>query len=199
MAGGLPAPAYFPFDSISANALVYDSFNITDPAVVDSAPRASGNSSDSPLSWFWKLFGSSSDSSVHTKELVIPKYAANPADPAAIQLSTSLQYSMATGILPLQKFISSFAKNVFKPANPDTQILVHTGNTDGWFKAVATLCNAGEVVITELWTYPSALAAAWPLGVDAVGVGMDGQGMRPDLLEELLEGWNVEERGGKAR
>lgn len=106
---------------------------------------------------------------------------------------------MATGILPLQQFIGYFTTNVFRPANPATQTFVHIGNTDGWFKAVATLCNPGEAIITELWTYPSALSAAWPLGVSAVGVGMDGQGMRPDLLEELLAGWDVEARGGVAR
>jgi aromatic amino acid aminotransferase I / 2-aminoadipate transaminase len=88
---------------------------------------------------------------------------------------------------------------VYDPAYDNYSILVHAGNTDGWSKVVQTLCNPGEGILTEEWTYPSALATARPVGVTAVSVEMDGEGMRADSLRKVLSGWDEEARGGMKR
>ena len=51
-------------------------------------------------------------------------------------------------------------------------------------------------MLTEDWAYVSALVACVPFGVKPVGVGMDGGGMRADLLEGMLENWDEGKRGG---
>lgn len=99
--------------------------------------------------------------------------------------------------MPLQKFIKEFSGKVFQPAYADFATLVDTGNTDGWTRAALTLCNAGEMIITEEWTYPSALASCRPYDITAVPVAMDAEGMRADSLRTLLSGWNEGERGAK--
>lgn len=177
MAGGLPAPDYFPFESIAAQALVPDAFSVD----------TNGSGNPGVFDWFWKFFGSSPP----TKTMVVPKYE---DDPNAIQLSTALQYSGASGQLALQKFVQEFSTTVFKPLS-NMQTFIHAGNTDAWAKCFGMLCNPGELILTEEWAYVSALAAAKPHGINPIGVPMDGEGMRADALEEMLTNWDTEARG----
>lgn len=176
---GLPHADYFPFHSVTADALVPNSFDI---------PKPKGLSS---FSWLWNLFSSDS-SKEHTAPFTIPKYPTNPDD---ISLSTALQYSMASGIPQLQKLIKEFTEKVYQPGYADFVTLVHVGNTDGWTKAFMTLCNPGEGVLACEWTYPSALSSMHPFGIRPVPISMDGQGMRSDHLRKVLSEWDVEVRG----
>ena len=57
------------------------------------------------------------------------------------------------------------------------------------------LCNPGEGVLTEEWTYPSAFATATPMGVYGVPVTMDNQGMCPTNLRKVLSEWNESTQG----
>ncbi|EJU06677.1 PLP-dependent transferase [Dacryopinax primogenitus] len=179
MSGGLPHESYFPFEEISAQTAVPDTFSLT--------PEEK-----SSFSWLWNLFGAPTRK---TKEVTIPKRAAG-GDMEAVQLATALQYGQATGLPLLQKFINEFVQRVYRPINPLTTTLVHVGNTDGWAKAVLTLCNHGEGILVEEYTYPSAIASAWPIGVRPVPVKMDSEGMLANDLDHVLSGWDVEARGG---
>jgi|SRR5271156_1134193 len=38
-----------------------------------------------------------------------------------------------------------------------------------------------------------------PQGINVVGIGMDGEGMRPDSLDERLSSWNEKKEGRKPR
>ena len=170
---GLPSPAYFPFDSISADVLISNSFSTS----ADSEKKG-------PFSWIWALFSNRKDS---TSLITIPKY---PRDPADLNLATSLQYSLASGHPRLRQLLYEFTRTVYKPAYSNFATMVHTGNTDGWNKAFLTLCNPGEGVLTSTWTYPSAIATILPYGSSPVPVPMDGQGMRSDSLRSILAGWD---------
>ncbi|KZS93370.1 PLP-dependent transferase [Sistotremastrum niveocremeum HHB9708] len=180
MAGGVPDPAYFPFETLYADTLIKDSF------------RPGPAESQSPLSWFWNLFRGSEK--VQTDRITIPKYTANPEDP---NLAVALQYGTATGLVPLQKFIQEFVTKVYQPAYSDFTTIVHVGNTDGWSRAVMTLCNPGDGILTEEWTYPSACAGARPLGMHVVSVKIDDEGMSSEDLEQILSTWDEEARGMK--
>ena len=197
---GLPSPAYFPFSSISGEALAPESFALKDPEP------------SSTFSWFYKLFGAGSSAKERTFTVTIPKYSVDPGD---LALSTTLQYSPAVAIPQLQKFMDYFTSKVYQPAYEDFTTLVHIGNTDGfvlsylfpishsqcgaiysrWHRVVATLCNKGEAVIVSEWTYTSAMYCAMPYGVTLAPVTMDGQGMRPDNLRSILQDWDETARG----
>ncbi|EPQ59207.1 PLP-dependent transferase [Gloeophyllum trabeum ATCC 11539] len=181
LAGGMPNPGYFPFSTISADVLVPDSFPV------------SSSSQSSSLSWLWKIFGAGSKEK--TTSVSIPKYVKNPRDD--VNLATALQYGTATGLVPLQKFLHEFVSKVYQPAYADFETLVQTGNTDGWNRAALTLCNPGEVFLTEEWTYPSALSSVAPLGITAHPVPMDKEGMRSDSLRQILEEWDEAATGKK--
>ncbi|OCH95918.1 PLP-dependent transferase [Obba rivulosa] len=179
LAGGMPSEAYFPFANIGGDALIPDSF----------AVKTAGQ--ESSLSWFWKLFGKTKE---RTNPIVIPKF---PSKPDEINLATALQYGTSTGLPQLQKFIDEFIEKVYQPGYSDCASLIQTGNTDGWSRAMQTLCNPGELILTEDWTYPSALASCRPLGVDAVPIAMDKEGMRSDELRKVLAEWDEKARGAK--
>ena len=160
-------------------ALVQNSYSI------DEARRDSGG-----LSWFWNFFGPKQK----TISINIPKY---PTTPDQINLAVALQYGQAIGLPQLQVFIKNFAQHVYAPAYSDWTTLIHTGNTDGLTRALLTLLNPGELLLTEEWTYPSAMASAEPIGCQAYPVGMDGEGMRSDDLRKILSEWDEQARGAK--
>jgi aromatic amino acid aminotransferase I len=175
LAGGLPSPAYFPVSDISANVLVPESFTLS-----PTEPSTS-------LSWLWKLFGSHNATKEKTQAVTVPKYPAVEGD---INLAISLQYGTASAQTQLQDFLKRFTSEVYRPAFEDWTILIDTGNTDGWSRAFMTLCNPGEGVLCEEWTYPSAMASMFPFNIKPVSVAMDGLGMKSDDLENLLSQWD---------
>ena len=76
LAGGMPSPVYFPVASLSAETLAFDSFATT-PSV----------SSESNVSWFWRLFSKGE----RTEHMTIPKYStSSPQD--SVSLEIALQY-----------------------------------------------------------------------------------------------------------
>ena len=70
-------------------------------------------------------------------------------------------------------------------ANPD-DILITTGVTQGLSLAVAALCEPGDKVIVEQPTYLGFLGILESCGVEPVGVPLDEEGPRLDVLEKIL-------------
>jgi aromatic amino acid aminotransferase I len=58
-----------------------------------------------------------------------------------------------------------------------------------------TLCNPGEGVLVGEWTYPSAMAAMYPVAVTPVPVALDSEGIRSDDLNKVLSEWDHVGRG----
>lgn len=131
-----------------------------------------------------------------TKTITVPKW---PSKPDELSLSTALQYSTAEGMPALLKFTYDFTARVYQPATADFKTLMCCGSTDAWGKIVTTLCNRGDGVLCEEWTYSSALSTAWPNGIKPVAVDMDGEGIIPAAFESLLRDWDPTKRGGMQR
>ncbi|KAJ1308692.1 hypothetical protein OPQ81_004383 [Rhizoctonia solani] len=181
LAGGIPHPSLFPYETMSAEVLPPTAFSVGDSGGI--------------LPWLWSAFKNKKSKT----QITIPKYA-NPEDgPSAIQLSTALQYSMVAGLPAFVDFVRNFTLKVFQPACSDFRVLANSGNTDGWAKACALLCQPGEFILTEDWTYPGALLAAWPSGVRPYPIPMDSLGMIPGDLERILSEWKEENHEGKRR
>ena len=131
IAGGTPSPEYFPFASVSAEALVPNSF-----AVSPNDPDFASN-----LSWFWKLFSSKTE---RTEFISVPKYSTGPPEDV-VSLEVALQYGTAQGLVPLQKFMREFTAKVYQPQYADFTVLVHAGNTDG-----GSLSRCATIMLTQL-------------------------------------------------
>lgn len=77
------------------------------------------------------------------------------------------------------------------------EYLLHPGNTNAWSKVVGMLCEDDDFVIVEEYTYPSAQALWIPLGIRALPVPADEQGMQAEALHNMLENWDAKARGAK--
>lgn len=78
----------------------------------------------------------------------------------------------------------------------DYECLLHPGNTNAWAKVVGLLCEENDFVLVEEFTYPSAQALWIPLGIKAVPIAADADGMLSQDLRSTLQNWDEEKRGG---
>lgn len=58
---------------------------------------------------------------------------------------------------------------------PRSILAFQDGSTDGFHKIVELLCEHGDGILVESFTYPSALETGWPMGVRPVTVEIDGE------------------------
>jgi aromatic amino acid aminotransferase I len=118
-------------------------------------------------------------------ELVIPRASKGPYD-----LGRGLQYTGGAGQPALAAFCRQLTAALWAPAYADWDILLNNGGTDAWTKILTLLLEDGQYVITESQVYPSAQAAFAPMGVRAMPVADDSEGMRPDALRAALASWD---------
>lgn len=55
----------------------------------------------------------------------------------------------------------------------------------------------GDVVLTEDYTFATAVETAAPMGVRMVGVGLDNEGLLPESLDDILSNWDEAARGAR--
>lgn len=209
LAGGLPSPEYFPFESLSAEVYPYDKLAKTPPTLnvshdlvsssdvtLQSLTTGQPQTTVKPQGFFSWLFGKKPNIEISVAK---QPSASNPRDPLDINLSTLLQYSSAEGHPALQAFIREFTEKVYQPAYADWQVLVHVGATAGWNQVVNLLMERGDALLVEEWTYPGATGPYVPLDVQQVPIRMDGEGIIPGELERTLAEWDPASHNGAKR
>ncbi|KAF9885424.1 hypothetical protein FE257_012946 [Aspergillus nanangensis] len=181
VAGGMPNPSYFPFDTLEATAAHPHRFQPSD--------------------------ASSKPEDIHaTDRLTIPKESQTTNLQKKIDLATALQYSTAEGLPPMAAFVRQFTRQHLHPnipyaSGPDT--LLTCGSTDGFCKAIEAFTNIWdpdrdwtsqrEGILCEEFVYMNSIATAQPRGVNIVPIAMDAQGMRASGeggLADVLENWD---------
>ncbi|EGS18197.1 aromatic amino acid aminotransferase-like protein [Thermochaetoides thermophila DSM 1495] len=179
IAGGLPNPSYFPFDTLEAQAAKPTRFT----------PPSSSNSSP-----------------VH---ITLPTSAPpKDGDPTKrIDVSTALQYGTPEGYPPLLGWIRDFTRKHLHPSAPyqgGPDVILTCGSTDGFAKVLSLLIDPWTEgkddyrdrpgLLVEEFTYGNVLAQARPLGVNIVPVKADQQGLvayGEGGLESVLGGWDA--------
>lgn len=105
-------------------------------------------------------------------------------------LSSLLQYSAPPGHPALLAFTKELTRRLCTPAYADYTTLLNNGSTDGWNKLCTLLLEPNDYILVEEQIYPSAQASFIPLGCKSVVIGVDGEGAKPELLEEALGSWD---------
>src|SRR5713226_1540664 len=103
---------------------------------------------------------------------------------------TLATYGLASGpqgYRPLREFIATKLKRDAGIACTDDDIMVVSGSLQALDLVNATLLARGDTVIIERDTYQGALNRLIRLGVNAVGIPLDHDGMRMDALAAALE------------
>lgn len=59
------------------------------------------------------------------------------------------------------------------------------------------LCERGDYILMEEYTFSSSVETALPLGVKGVPVKIDAQGLVPESLDDILTNWDEKARGAR--
>ncbi|CAG8409110.1 unnamed protein product [Penicillium salamii] len=105
-------------------------------------------------------------------------------------LSTALNYGNAVGSPPLVRFFTEHTEIVHDPPYSDWAVYLSCGSTAAFEVAFRVLCDRGDTVLMEEYSYPGALEAATMMGAKLQGIPMDAQGPRPEELERILSTWD---------
>ncbi|MCB2076793.1 MAG: PLP-dependent aminotransferase family protein [Novosphingobium sp.] len=95
-----------------------------------------------------------------------------------------LGYGHDQGDMRLREAIAARAAGVADAAN----VVVTTGSADGIGLVARAMLDPGDVVIAEAATYPGALKAFRLMGAEVIATPVDGEGLVPDCLADVLEG-----------
>ncbi|KZF19087.1 aromatic aminoacid transaminase [Xylona heveae TC161] len=113
-------------------------------------------------------------------------------------ISSALNYGHAVGSSYLVRFLTEHVEMVHDPPYADWKVCLSCGSTSALELALRIFCNRGDTVLTEQYTYSTAIEAATLVGLRVQGVSMDPEGLRPDCLDEILRTWDPS-RGPKPR
>ncbi len=100
--------------------------------------------------------------------------------------ATALQYGPTPGLKIFRKTLVDYVKNFDIDANIDN-IFVTVGSQQALDIVGRVFMDAGDVVFVSLPTYLGAINAFHAYGVEMVGIPLDDNGMRVDILEEKIK------------
>ncbi|KAL1972799.1 hypothetical protein VTN31DRAFT_6341 [Thermomyces dupontii] len=114
-----------------------------------------------------------------------------------LDLAVSLNYGQAVGFPPLLRFVTEHTEIVHQPPYSDWRCALTVGSTMGWEAALRILCERGDYILAEEYSFSSALDTAVPLGIKVAGIKMDDQGLLPEAMDDILTNWDVSARGAR--
>lgn len=94
------------------------------------------------------------------------------------------------GPAALVRFLTEHTEIVHDPPYADWDVCLTAGSTSALEIAVRMFAEKGHYVITEEYTFSSAIETVAPLGCRMLGIKMDGDGMLPDDLDHVLSTWD---------
>ncbi|KAL4933334.1 aminotransferase-like domain-containing protein [Aspergillus undulatus] len=112
-------------------------------------------------------------------------------------LEISLNYGQSTGAPQLLRFVTEHTELIHNPPYSDWQCALTPGSTYAWDTALRLLCERGDYLLMEEYTFSSAQETALPLGVKVAPIKMDEQGLLPDALDDVLSNWDEKSRGAR--
>jgi aromatic amino acid aminotransferase I len=111
-------------------------------------------------------------------------------------LSIALNYGQAMGAAQLLRFCTEHTEICHNPPYSDWECALTSGSTSALEMSFRMFCNAGDYLLTEEYTFSTAVETAMPLGIKIAGIKMDAHGLLPSDLDVVLSTWDVEARGG---
>jgi 2-aminoadipate transaminase len=114
-----------------------------------------------------------------------------------VTLSTYGLNSGPLGYRPLREFLAGKLKGHAGITCSADEILITSGSMQGLELVNSLLLAKGDTILIEQETYGGALTKLTKLGVNIVGIPLDGEGLRLDLLKAKLE--ELHKRGIKPK
>lgn len=109
---------------------------------------------------------------------------------AAWDLGTALNYGHSAGSPQLLRFITEHVELVHDPPYADWATSLSCGNTSALDIILRMLCERGDWLLVEEYSYPGSLEMVKPMGINLLGIAMDDEGLLPEVLEKQLSNWD---------
>ena len=104
----------------------------------------------------------------------------------ANEFVTTLGYGTTEGYTPLREQTKKRLREKYQTGTDDDDVIITTGGQQTISLFTQTMINKGDVIVCEEPSFIGALNAFRSFGAQLKGVPMDDDGMRMDLLEEVL-------------
>ncbi|RDW78075.1 hypothetical protein BP5796_05927 [Coleophoma crateriformis] len=112
-------------------------------------------------------------------------------------LSIALNYGLGTGSAQVLRFVTEHTEIVCNPPYEDWHCALSVGSTSALEQTFRMLCERGDYILSEEYTFASAVETAAPLGIKFVGVKMDSEGLLPESMDEILSNWDEKVQGAR--
>ncbi|TGJ80633.1 hypothetical protein E0Z10_g8136 [Xylaria hypoxylon] len=114
-------------------------------------------------------------------------------------ISIALNYGQAIGSAQMLRWVTEHTELVFCPPYADWRCALSIGSTGALDSALRMFCdrNRRDSVLTEEYSFATALETMTPLGIKVFGVHIDEQGLLPNSLDEILRNWDESARGAR--
>ncbi|KAI4090535.1 MAG: hypothetical protein LQ344_004676 [Seirophora lacunosa] len=109
----------------------------------------------------------------------------------------AFNYAQGTGSPQLIRFVTEHTEIVHRPPYQDWHCALTIGSTSALDMALRMFAVRGDFVMTEEYSFCSALETMAPLGVKALGINMDAEGLLPNHMDLVLSNWSESERGAR--
>ncbi|MCJ1477539.1 Aromatic/aminoadipate aminotransferase 1 [Lambiella insularis] len=110
-------------------------------------------------------------------------------------IHVSLNYSPASGTAQMLRFVTEHTEIVHNPPYRDWECCLSVGSTSALDMAYRMFTSRGQYILSEEYTFATAVETATPMGVRVLGVRMDEQGLLPASMDALLSAWDPVARG----
>ncbi len=179
LGGGLPSPEHFPILSLSMRV----------PTGRAGFTDAAAASEDGGVSVTMGKYDAS-------QPRVPGRGGAGPD--REYDLSIALNYGQSAGSTQMLRWVTEHTELVCRPPYSDWSTCLTVGSTGALEQALRIFCDRdrGDFLLTEAYSFSTALETAAPLAIRVLGVAMDEQGMLPESLDDLLSGWDAQARAG---
>ncbi|KFA60116.1 hypothetical protein S40285_09493 [Stachybotrys chlorohalonatus IBT 40285] len=167
LGGGLPSSEHFPFASLSMK--------------VPEAPHFS-----------------EAETLASGRTVTIGKYDVRDHG-GVYDLSIALNYGQATGAAQTVRFVTEHTEIVCRPPYADWRCCPTIASTGALEQALRMFCDKDrkDSVLTEDFSFSTALETIAPLGIKAFGCPIDEQGLKPEVMDDMLTNWDEAARGAR--
>ena len=142
---------------------------------------------------------SETETKLSGEEVRIGKYDVSETEDGVYDLSIALNYGQATGSAQLMRWVTEHTELVCNPPYADWRSCLTVGSTGALEQAFRMFLDRqrGDSMLTEEYSFSTALETAAPLGIKVVGIKMDKQGLIPESMDEILSQWDAQKRGAR--
>ncbi|KAF1992113.1 aromatic amino acid aminotransferase 1 [Aulographum hederae CBS 113979] len=104
-------------------------------------------------------------------------------------ISTAFNYGQGTGSAQLLRWITEHTELVHHPPYQDWLCTMTVGSTSALDMVLRLMTEPGDYILSEEYTFATAVETASPMGVKVFGVPMDAEGLLPEKMDEILSNW----------